>query len=190
MKKQTARQIAADRLRSKDLVNEDNAWRTRMKKERENEADARATGALTSQNRPFLDRHAIAGAGGDPEKDEAILQGTYFGKEEYRPNFYNEPRPEEQVSRDFTPAWDTTYGGPYERKPDPRPDELKMRKGGAGEAIATSMANDFAAMDWMDRQRARRAQDAEREGIVRQRAESTNPGRDKARPPRMYRDVK
>lgn len=165
-------------------------WLENLRRERKNEADARATGTLTSRNRPFLDHHAIAGAGGDPERDRAILQGTYFGSDDYRPNMMNEPRPEEQVSRDFTPAWDTTYGGPYERKPDPRPDELKMRKGGAGEAIATSMANDFAMMDWHDRERARRAQDEEREGIVRERAKSTNPGRDKARPPNMYRDVK
>jgi len=184
MKKKSARQIAAERIQDQERTRY--SWEEydkKMRLERQDESDAIAQGTLTSKNRPFLDRHAIAGAGGDPEKDEAILQGTYFDGDEYRPNILNEPRPEEQMSRDFTPAWDTTYGGPYERKPNPRPEGVAARDGSFREQFATSMANDLTTIAWLDRERARRGQDKEREDIVRQRASSTNKGRDAARPP-------
>ncbi len=178
--------MAAAAQRKLDRMQAQNAWDTKMRLEREGEADARAQGTLTSKNRPFLDMHAIAGAGGDPAKHGAILAGTYFGGDEYRPDVLNEPRPEEQVSRDFTPAWDTTYGGPYVRRPDPQPGTVAARNDSLGEKLATSMANDFAKLDWLDRQSKRRREDENLEQIVTNRAQSTNKQRDSARAPMRF----
>ncbi len=174
-KKITPRSAAAKQLLDADLAKKD-----------ENPAgwSGGSRGYFLNEN----ERLAISGAGGDPDKDRALLRGMYFGDKDYRPNLLNEPRPEEQQSRNFTPAWDTTYGGPFERRPDPKPRSVTPRNGGAAEAIATSMANDLAFLDWLAREEKRRSQDAEQEQIVRARAESTNKGRDAAYPPSRLKD--
>lgn len=182
-KSKTARQRAAENLAYKHVLQEIERQRKEDKKRDEYRKEARETARIPSDNTPEMDFWAIAGAGGDPAKDKAILEGMYFDGVDYRPNLLNEPRPEEQVSRDFTPAWDTTYGGAYSRKPDPRPAQLIPRNEKLTEQFATSMANDLSTMRWMDRKLERQAQDEELENIVRARAESTNKGRDQSRPP-------
>jgi hypothetical protein len=133
------------------------------------------------------ERLAISGAGGDPDKDGAIVRGTYFDEEDYRPNLLNEPRPEEQISRNFSPAWDTTFGGPHKYASNPRPSELKPRQGGAAEAIATSMANDLTQLKWAEQMSRRRIADREQNEVVRNRATANNAARDQARPPMKIR---
>jgi hypothetical protein len=48
------------------------------------------------------------------------------------------------------------------------------------------MANDFAKLDWLDRQSKRRREDENLEQIVTNRAQSTNKQRDSARAPMRF----
>jgi hypothetical protein len=176
-KNKSARQKAAEELAEKD------SWLQRYQREQNDERDAKAEGQVTSRNTQLSDALAISSAGGDPRRDRNILRGTYINGKDFRPDVLNEPVPEEQMSRDFTPAWDTTFGGPYQRRPDPEPQAVQPTSGKPYGGLEAAILTNSQRGEWLRRQIEKSEQDREQEEIVLRRARSTNAGRDRARPP-------